>query len=68
MPAWRFLDVGTTLKAFLVFSLFMVIPGYVAGWLANVCGFRRGSLPRKMALSVALSIGVTPILIYLPWR
>src|SRR5258708_4556391 len=68
MPSWSFLEIGTTLQAFLVFSLFMGVSGYVAGWLGNVCGFRGGSLPRKIALSIALSIAVTPIEIYLPWR
>jgi hypothetical protein len=65
---WIFADFGTTLEAFGVFSLFAIVPGYVAGWLTDVCGFRTGSALRQAALTVPLSISVLPILIYLPWR
>src|ERR1041385_3248817 len=65
---WIFADVGKTLEAFAVFSLFIFIPGYVAGWTADLFEFRRGSLLRQATLSVPLSIAVVPILMYLPWR
>src|SRR5580658_1622854 len=65
---WIFADFGTTLKAFAVFSFFMIAPGYVAGWLTDACGFRNGSALRQTALTVPLSISVAPILVYLPWR
>src|ERR1035438_2820819 len=65
---WIFADFGATLKAFAVFSLFAVAPGYVAGWLTDACGFRKGSALRQAALTAPLSIAVLPILIYLPWR
>jgi hypothetical protein len=65
---WIFADFWTTAKAFLVFTFFMTAPGYVAGWLSDSLGFRRGSALRQAALAVPLSISVTPILIYLPWR
>ena len=54
--------------AFLVFSLFAFVPGYVAGWICDVCEFRRGSLLRQVTLSTPLSLAITPILAYLPWR
>jgi hypothetical protein len=65
---WIFADFGTALKAFAVFSFFMVAPGYVAGWLSDACGFRKGSALRQAALTVPLSVSVVPILVYLPWR
>src|ERR1017187_9082077 len=65
---WIFADFETTLKAFAVFSVFLVAPGYVAGWLADACGFREGSALRQAALTIPLSISVVPILVYLPWR
>jgi hypothetical protein len=63
-----FADFGTTLTAFVIFSFFMIAPGYVAGWLTDACGFREGSALRQAALTVPLSISVVPILVYLPWR
>ncbi len=65
---WIFADFSTTLKAFAVFTFFMVAPGFVAGWLSDACGFRNGSLLRRAALTVPLSIAVLPIVVYLPWR
>jgi hypothetical protein len=65
---WIFADFGATLKAFAAFSFFVVAPGYVAGWLSDACGFRKGSILRQVALTVPLSISVVPILVYLPWR
>src|ERR1035438_7605775 len=65
---WILAGLGTTLRASAVFSLFVTAPGYVAGWLTDACGFRKGSAMRKTALTVPLSISVLPILVYLPWR
>src|ERR1035438_3639167 len=65
---WILADLGTTLKAFVVFGFFLVAPGYVAGWLTDACGFRKGSALRQAALTAPLSIAVLPILVYLPWR
>src|ERR1035438_1305016 len=65
---WIFADFGTTLTAFVIFSFFMIAPGYVSGWLTDACGFRKGSALRQAALTVPLSISVVPILVYLPWR
>ena len=63
-----FADLGTTLKAFAMFGFFVVAPGYVAGWLTDACGFRKGTALRQVALTVPLSISVVPILVYVPWR
>src|ERR1039458_7911267 len=65
---WIFADFGTTLTAFAIFSFFMIAPGYVAGWLTDACGFRKGTALRQVALTVPLSISVVPILVYVPWR
>lgn len=55
-------------EAFFLFPLFTLIPGYVCGWLLDAFGFRRRTLPARLAASIALSIGVSPILAYLLWR
>jgi hypothetical protein len=59
--------IGTSV-AFLLFALFIFIPGYVAGWFANIFAFRRRTLLARFAMSVPLSIGLFPILTYLLWH
>ncbi len=54
--------------AFLLFPLFTLVPGYVCGWLVDAFGFRGRSLLARLAISVPLSIGVSPILAYLSWH
>jgi len=60
--------VGNILKATIVFTLFAVPPGYVAGWLCDLFAFRRGTLLRQAAIAIPLSVATLPIVIYLPWR
>jgi hypothetical protein len=69
-PAWSYalIDVGGSLWGTAVFALAMFAPGYCAGWLTNVCGFRSRGLREQMAWSMALSLGVgTIFLVALVW-
>jgi hypothetical protein len=49
---------------FVLFSLLALLPGYAIGWLTNVLGFRRRSLPFRLAASVPVSLSVAPIIGY----
>jgi len=69
-PAWTYalIDVGGSLWGTVVFALAMFAPGYCAGWLTNVCDFRRRGLREQIAWSMALSLGVgTIFLVALVW-
>ena len=66
--AWGLAGVGSILKATVVFSLFALPPGYVAGWLSGLFGFRQGTLLRQVPIAIPLSIATLPIVVYLPWR
>ncbi len=68
MNLWIFSGFWGALKAFLAFSLVMIIPGFFAGWVTNVFDFRRTTAISRFALVVPLSVSVFPILVYLPWR
>ena len=59
--------IGVTYALFL-FPLFTLIPGYVCGWLLDALGFRGRTLLARLAISVALSIGISPVLAYLVWH
>jgi hypothetical protein len=51
---------GST-EAMLLLSLFVFVPGYVAGWLTNVLRFREQKLAMRLLLSTPLSIAIVPI-------
>ena len=55
-------------EGFFLFPLFALVPGYVFGWLLDAFGFRRRALPARFAISVPLSIGISPLLAYLSWH
>ena len=55
-------------EAFFLFALFIFIPGYVCGWLVDALAFRRRTLLARFAISVPLSIGISPILAYTLWH
>ena len=61
-------DLGGILVSSCVFPLFLLPPGYVLGWLADLFGFRRRRPVARLLLSLVLSISVSPILIYLIHR
>lgn len=61
-------DVVGVSAALFLFPLFVVIPGYVSGWLLNAFGFRERSLLARLAISIPVSIGISPILTYTLWH
>jgi hypothetical protein len=58
-------DLLGSLTAFSLFPLFVLVPGYAAGWLLNLFAFRSRTPAFRLALSVPLSISIGPILTYL---
>lgn len=62
------LDLARTTAAFALYPLFLLIPGYVAGWLANVVQFRQRRPITRVLLSLTLSISLTPLVTYLAAR
>lgn len=60
-------DIAATPVAFVLLALFVVIPGYVLGALADVFEFQRRSLPARLAIAVCLSVSVIPIVTYWNW-
>jgi hypothetical protein len=58
-------DLAEGLAAFSLFPLFLLIPGYVLGWLTDVLSFRRRVVAVRIALSVVLAVAVFPIVTYL---
>ena len=65
-PSLHFLtsDLTGISAAFALFSLLAFFPGYALGWLANLFSFRTRQLPFRFAVSVPLSIAITPVLGY----
>jgi len=55
---------GITL-AFCLFPLVIVFPGYVFGWAFNLFEFRARLLPARFAVSLLLSVAISPIFYYL---
>ena len=55
---------GTTL-AFCLFPLVIIFPGYVFGWAFDLFEFRARLLPTRFAISLLLSVAISPILYYL---
>jgi hypothetical protein len=61
-------DVAATSLAFVIGSLFLVVPGYVLGFLLDTFEFTRRSLQARVAISLCLSVSVVPITLYYNWR
>jgi hypothetical protein len=61
-------DVAATSFAFVIGSLFLVVPGYVLGYLLDIFEFTRRSGPARVAISLCLSVSVVPITLYYNWR
>jgi hypothetical protein len=51
--------------AFLVFPLFVVVPGYVVAWGVDLFGFRTRRLTMRFLIGLTLSIALVPVVIYL---
>ncbi len=64
-PNFMLQDISSTLLGFLIFPLVLIVPGYVAGWLLNLFDFRMRFLHSRLALSLLLSVSISPILFYL---
>jgi hypothetical protein len=62
--AW---DASAVSIVFLLFTLFLVVPGYVLGAWLDIFAFDRRTLLARIAISVSLSIAVVPIATYLCW-
>ena len=58
-------DLLGTAAGFALFALIVVIPGYVLGWSTDALDFRRGSMAYRLALSLAFSVSVCPIVTFL---
>src|SRR5580704_8357378 len=52
-------DVEGCLVGTVAFALVFLAPGYVAGWMTDLLGFRRRTLAERMVWSVPLSFGLT---------
>ncbi len=61
-------DLVGTVVAFFLFPLFLLIPGYVLGWLTDALGFRKRLPVTRVLLALVLSIAVVPIATYLVAR
>jgi hypothetical protein len=58
-------DILGTTFAFCLFPLVIVFPGYVFGWTFNFFEFRVRLLSTRFAISLLLSVAISPILYYL---
>jgi hypothetical protein len=58
-------DILSTTLAFCLFPLVIVFPGYVFGWVFNLFDFRARLLPARFAISLLLSVAISPIFYYL---
>ena len=61
-------DVLGTIEASILLGLFLLVPGYVVGWSANVFAFRRRRGITQLVLSTPLAVAVVPIVVYLTGR
>ena len=61
-------DCAGIFLAFSLFSLLAVTPGYALGWLLDLLHFRTRGFPCRLALSVALSIALGPVISYFALR
>ena len=58
-------DILSAALAFCLFPLVIVFPGYVFGWLFDLFDFRLRRLFVRLAIGLALSFAVSPIVLYL---
>lgn len=58
-------DLLYSTAAFLLFSVFLIPPGYALGWLLDLLQFRRQPPHVRFLLSLPFSVAFTPILVYL---
>lgn len=58
-------DILGTILAFSLFPLVIVFPGYVFGWAFDLFEFRARLLHARLAISLLLSVAISPIFYYL---
>jgi hypothetical protein len=61
-------DIVATSVAFVLFSLFAFVPGYVLSWALDLLGFRSRTVLGRFVISVPVSIAAFPVLTYLAWH
>ncbi len=57
-------DLARSLCALVLFTPFLLVPGYVAGWLSDCFAFRTLSFRSRQLVSIPLSMALSPIVIY----
>lgn len=62
---FTFQDILGTTLAFCLFPLVIVFPGYAFGWIFKLFDFRARLLHVRLAISLLLSIAISPIFYYL---
>ena len=60
-----FPDVPGSALAVSLFVPLLLTPGYVAGWAGDLFGFRASGVAFRLAISLSLSAGLTPLAVYL---
>lgn len=70
MPSTNYtlVDTSRILIGFLLFAIFGLLPGYVAGSLTNVLMFRERLFRERILIATAVSAASSPLLIYLAGR
>ena len=61
-------DILASVEATLLFTLVLLGPGYVIGWVSNVFRFRQRRLVTRIAIASPLAISVLPIFFFLIGR
>ena len=67
-PQFMLSDLLEAAKATILFTLVLLVPGYVAGWSLDLLSFKRRSVLTRMVMAVPLSIGLCPVITYLLGR
>jgi hypothetical protein len=61
-------DILSSLLAFFLFPLVIVVPGYVFGWAFDLFDFRKRHSFTRYIVALALSVAFSPILFFLAYR
>ncbi|MFZ1043720.1 MAG: hypothetical protein WAN58_20660 [Anaerolineales bacterium] len=67
-PNFTLQDIFGSLLASLIFSLIFVAPGYTTGWLLDLFDFKRRSSAARFIIAIVLSMGISPILLFLVYH
>lgn len=65
MPNYMLQDIRGTLLAFALYTLIMMVPGYVIGWFTNIFNFRKRIAIVQYLIGIVLSNIISPILMFL---